>query len=126
MIIVIIVTIIIIMRPGFTRNFRCRGSSSRLRRCTTTERNPWSGVARSEFTSATRRHAQRTTRPSSSYDRVYFRYTVIPLYRGSVHPLQDVALRITSPVVSLSGISAPSDSFHLHDVVSPSLHLSTS
>ena len=50
----------------------------------------------------------------------------IPLYRGSVHPLQDVALRITSPVVSLSGISAPSDSFHLHDVVSPSLHLSTS
>ena len=45
---------------------------------------------------------------------------------GSVHPLQDVALRITSPVVSLSGISAPSDSFHLHDVVSPSLHLSTS
>ena len=53
-------------------------------------------------------------------------YTVIPLYRGSVHPLQDVALRITSPVVSLSGISAPSDSFHLHDVVSPSLHLSTS
>ena len=34
-------------------------------------------------------------------------YTVIPLYRGSVHPLQDVALRITSPVVSLSGISAP-------------------
>ena len=45
----------------------------------------------------------------------------IPLYRGSVHPLQDVALRITSPVVSLSGISAPSDSFHLHDVVTPSL-----
>ena len=55
---------------------------------------------------------------------VLYRYTVI--YRGSVHPLQDVALRITSPVVSLSGISAPSDSFHLHDVVSPSLHLSTS
>ena len=53
-------------------------------------------------------------------------HTVIPLYRGSVHPLQDVALRTTSPVVSLSGISAPSDSFHLHDVVSPSLHLSTS
>ena len=53
-------------------------------------------------------------------------YTVIPLYRGSVHSLQDVALRITSPVVSLSGISAPSDSFHLHDVVSPSLRLSTS
>ena len=53
-------------------------------------------------------------------------YTVIPLYRGSVHPLQDVALRITSPVVSLSGISAPSDSFYLHDFVSPSLHLSTS
>ena len=53
-------------------------------------------------------------------------YRYIPLNRGSVHPLQDVALRITSRVVSLSGISAPSDSFHLHDVVSPSLRLSTS
>ena len=60
----------------------------------------------------------------SGISNVLYRY--IPLYRGSVHPLQDVALRITSPVVSLSGISAPSDSFHLHDVVSPSLRLSTS
>ena len=55
--------------------------------------------------------------------KIQLRYVTL---RGSVHPLQDAALRITSPVVSLSGISAPSDSFHLHDVVSPSLHLSTS
>ena len=48
------------------------------------------------------------------------------IHRGSVYLLQDVPLCISSPVVSLSGISAPSDSFHLHDVVSPSLHLSTS
>ena len=32
--------------------------------------------------------------------------SVIPLYQGSVHPLQDVALRITSPVVSLSAVDA--------------------
>ena len=48
-------------------------------------------------------------------------YNLLPLYRYTIIP----RLRITSPVVSLSGISAPSDSFHLHDVVSPFLRLST-
>ncbi|GFO36600.1 hypothetical protein PoB_006310500 [Plakobranchus ocellatus] len=52
--------------------------------------------------------------------------TTSNVLRGSVHPLQDVALRITSPFVSVSRVSAPRISLRLHNVVSPSPCLSSS
>ncbi|GFR69414.1 hypothetical protein ElyMa_005630900 [Elysia marginata] len=47
------------------------------------------------------------------------------ILRGSVHPLQDVALRTVLPSFSLSGISYPGGSFSLCDIISPSLYLSS-